>query len=239
MRHLVFIAPAVVSVFCGHAAGGASTTGKAEWFNCLADMNEARTAAGLDEFKEASTAEQTLPQSSSSGKAINADTLWKEICKIITAEADDSNEAKSLEGSFAYYPGKKDCKAAVQYWKDGFPLFHNELPPAYTEPNKTDVYTDKAVSFVALYNPKASPVASCASVTCTKGAALAASALPKGREGQTLRKLQSGGNLSQLEEEWQKIVHAIGGPEEGNAVSPVRPSLLLGPIIIFFHYVLL
>lgn len=63
-------------------------------------------------------------------------------------------EAEKLKGTFAYYAGEDDCKAAVQYWKDGFSLFNNENPPTYQAPNNPKVYDNKTVSFVALYNPK-------------------------------------------------------------------------------------
>lgn len=101
-------------------------------------------------------------------------------------------EAGSLVGTVAHYAGAKDCKEAVQYWKDGFSLFKNELPPKYTALGDPDVYTDRAVSFVALYNPKASPVASCAFVTCTKGTAVAAQEMSRRHDSSPLRRLQDG-----------------------------------------------
>ncbi|CDJ66915.1 SAG family member [Eimeria necatrix] len=225
MLHFVRIALAVVSVFYGHGAASASTTGEAETLDCLADMNEVRTAAGLAQFKEPSNDTQKLPPH----------TTPK------TAKGGDSAEAKKLEGTFAYFPGSKDCKAAVQYWKDGFSLFNNKLPPTYTAPNEPDVYTDRAVSFVALYNPQASPVASCAFVTCTTASDFAASALSRSDERRALRRLQ--GEEEPItavicltspkalipeaapfkEDEWQKIVHAIVGTEEGTGASPVEP----------------
>lgn len=100
----------------------------------------------------------------------------------------DRTESKKLDGTFAYYAGAKDCTAAVQYWKDGFSLFKNELPPTYTTLGEPDVYTDRAVSFVALYNPKASPVASCAFVTCTTAGTFAAAA--RRPSSPSLRRLQ-------------------------------------------------
>ncbi|CDJ70109.1 SAG family member [Eimeria necatrix] len=239
MLHRICTALAAVSMFYGHEAASASTTGKAETLNCLAEMNEARTAAGLAQFEEASNDKQKLPQSTTLKEAINAGTLWNEICTIITTEESNSAEAEKLEGTFAYYPGKKDCKAAVQHWKDGFSLFNNQLPPTYTALNNPAVYTDRAVSFIALYNPKASPVASCAFVTCTTASEFAAPALSKGKEGPTLRSLGDGAQTTTAvicltnpkalttgaapfkEDEWQKIVQSIVGTEEGNGVSPI------------------
>lgn len=95
-------------------------------------------------------------------------------------------------GTPAYYAGDNDCKAAVQYWKDGSSLCKNEIPPTYQALNDPDVYTDKAVSFVALYNPQANPVASCASVTCTKATVFAAQDMSRSPNGQSPRRLQDG-----------------------------------------------
>lgn len=172
-------------------------------------MNALRTAAGLAEFKEASTATQILPEKAVEKDAtVKPGTLWEEICpkvrgvncirciadmkppnvlgysgarnctgimfflfssSCVQTEPDNITEAKKLTGTFAYYPvadGKKDCNAAVEYWKGGFSLFKNEIPPEFTEANKTTVYNDRAVSFVALYNPKPDPVVSCVLLQC-------------------------------------------------------------------------
>ncbi|CDJ63163.1 SAG family member [Eimeria necatrix] len=200
-------------------------------------MNEARTAAGLAEFKPASEETQVLPQHSGTVMKISAETLWNEICKKIMVrdalhlfcfsflhakQEVDITQADDLVGTFAYYAGKNDCKAAVQYWKDGLSLFNDQLPPTYKALNDPAVYTDKAVSFVALYNPKANPVASCAFVTCTKGSVVAAPDQSENHEGR--------------EEEWRKIVQAIVGTEKGNGISPVGPSLVVGFIMMLFAY---
>ncbi|CDJ66685.1 SAG family member, partial [Eimeria necatrix] len=130
-----------------------AATPEAQKLDCLEAMNGLRTAAGLAEFKEASIATQVLPE-----KTVERAT-----------DSDETTQAGKLTGTFAYYPvadGKKDCNAAVEYWKAGFSLFKNELPPEFTETNKTAVYSDKAVSFVALYNPKPNPVVSCVLLQC-------------------------------------------------------------------------
>ncbi|CDJ70313.1 SAG family member [Eimeria necatrix] len=190
MVRAVFFPLVLVPVLCGHKTASASTTGTAETIDCFKEMNEERKAAGLPEFTQASEETQVLPEHPGSGRAITASTLWTEICKKIAGDDGATTQANQLEGTFAYYSGKKDCKAAVQYWKDGFSLFKNELPPTFTALNDPPIYTDQAVSFVALYNPKASPVASCAFVTCTEGGAFAAADLSKSHEGRTLRRLQ-------------------------------------------------
>lgn len=89
-------------------------------------------------------------------------------------EANRPQEATKLVGTLAYYFGEKNCEAAVEYWNEAFSLFKNEIPPAFTASSSKNVYNDKAVSFVALYNPKESPVASCAFATCTTPGASAA-----------------------------------------------------------------
>ncbi|CDJ63160.1 SAG family member [Eimeria necatrix] len=248
MLLLVFFGLVVVSVFCGHRTAGATITGKAETLNCLTEMNEARVAAGLPEFGNATQTGQMLPEHSPSELDITPETLWEQICKKIFR----SSEIDQLAGTPAYYAGDKDCKAAVQYWKDGFSLFNNELPPTYQALNDPDVYTDKAVSFVALYNPQANPVASCAFVTCTKATAFAVQDISKSPNGQSPRRLQeenqtakavicltnpkalTAGQSPFKEEEWKKIVHAIVGTEEVNRVPSVRPSITLGFIMMLF-----
>lgn len=104
--------------------------------------------------------------------------------------AGEITEIQKLKGMPAYYPGEKDCKAAVQSWKDGFSLFNNQLPPTYVELGNPEVYNDRGISFVALYNPKASPVASCSFVTCTGGAVFAAPVLSKSHERRAVRRLE-------------------------------------------------
>ncbi|CDJ70314.1 SAG family member [Eimeria necatrix] len=252
MIRLTFIALAVVAVLCGHKAVSASITGTAETVDCLAAMNEARTAAGLAEFKVATEQDQVLPKHAAGKTTITAADLWTEICKKIAGTDTEGTEAKKLKGTFAYYPGENDCTAAVQYWKDGFSLFENKLPPTYTVSDTPAVYTDKAVSFVALYNPKTNPVASCAFVTCTTANEIAAAELSKRHSGPTLRRLADGEKPSTAvicltnpkalndeeppfkEEEWQKIVQAIVGTDEANGFSPVRPSLAVGFIMMLF-----
>ncbi|CDJ69632.1 SAG family member [Eimeria necatrix] len=181
-----------MSVFCGHKTPRAiaSVTGAAETVDCLPAMNEARTAAGLAAFEKATDELQSLPQSSPPGRNITAETLWNEICEEMAGTQSDRTEAEKLKGTFAYYEGENDCKAAVQYWKDGFSLFNNEIPPKYQAPNNPKVYDNRAASFVALYNPKENPVASCAFVTCTTAESVAAPSMSKRHSGRASRRLQ-------------------------------------------------
>ncbi|CDJ62907.1 SAG family member [Eimeria necatrix] len=252
MFRLVFIPFVLVPVFYGHKAASAGTTGAAETISCLSEMNVERAAAGLAAFEEATDGAQVLPKTPAAVRDITPATLWTEICKIITKEGTESAQAKQLTGTFAYYRGENDCKAAVQYWKDGFSLFKNELPPAYKALNDPQIYTEQAVSFVALYNPQTSPVASCAFVTCTTAAGFTS---PDG--GSSTRRLQgeedtpstttavicltnpkalTAGEPPFKEEVWQKIVQAIVGTEESNGASPVRPSFAVGFIMMLFAY---
>ncbi|CDJ66133.1 SAG family member [Eimeria necatrix] len=235
------LAPLVaVFVFCEHKTASASTTAEAQTLSCLTEMNEARTAAGLPAFGEASDA------------AVFFCSFFYSV-----KETGETPEAKKLEGTFAYYAGKKDCKAAVQHWKDSFSLFNNEIPPKYKGLNDPEVYDSRAVSFVALYNPKANPIASCAFVTCTTADTYSAGRTSTSHSSPTLRRLQDENQNATAvicltnpvaltaeeapftEDEWQKIVHSIVGTEEGNGVSPIRPSLALGFMIAIFVYGLL
>ncbi|CDJ70316.1 SAG family member [Eimeria necatrix] len=259
MVRLIFIPLVLVPVFYGHKTASADTTGTAQTINCLNEMNEERAAAGLPAFEGATDGAQVLPKHDGAGRTITAATLWNQICQIITKEAEESEEAKKLKGTFAYYRGENNCKAAVQYWKDGFSLFKNELPPTYTAPGNPEVYSDKAVSFVALYNPQASPVASCAFVTCATAAEPTAPDMLEMHGRRPTRRLQgeedipssttttavicltnpvalSKGQQPFKEEVWQKIVQAIVGTEESNGVSPVRPSLAVGFIMMLFAH---
>ncbi|CDJ41979.1 SAG family member [Eimeria tenella] len=214
-------------------------------------MNEAGTAAGLPAFGESTKDGQLLPEHAGSGKTVIPETLWNQVCEKIMGL---SHEIEKLVGTPAYCAGEKDCEAAVQHWTDGFSLFNNKLPPNYAELNNPDVYTDNGVSFVALYNPKASPVASCAFVTCTKTSAFAPQR-SRSPDVRSLRRLQNEpqrtttavicltnpealktGEAPFKEEEWQKIVQAIVGTEECNGASHVRTSLALGLIMMISSY---
>ncbi|CDJ41972.1 SAG family member [Eimeria tenella] len=246
MFRLVFVPIIFVSVFCGHEAVSAAVTATAVTLDCLAEMNEVRETAGFAAFGNATANEQVLPQHPVQGKAITAANLWTEICEKMTGGQTEGTEAKKLQGTFAYYPGGKDCKAAVQHWKEGFSLFKNELPPKYTASSTPAVYTDKAVSFVALYNPQPSPLASCSLVTCTKGGTSASPEIAESQKGRSTRRLQAAqetttavicltnpealteGQAPFKEEVWQKIVQAVVGTQKSNGVSRVRPSLAVG-----------
>lgn len=105
-------------------------------------------------------------------------------------ESGETPEAKNLGGTFAYYPGKKDSTAAVQHWEDGFCLFNNEIPPKYKCLNDPEVYDNRAVSFVALYSPKANPIASYAFVTCTTADTYSAGKTSTSHNSPILRRLQ-------------------------------------------------
>ncbi|CDJ41971.1 SAG family member [Eimeria tenella] len=259
MFRLVSVPIIFVSLFCGHETVSATVTGTAVRLDCFAEMNEVRAAAGLAAFGNATADGQVLPEPSLPTKAITAEDLWNEICQKMTGGQTEGTQAKKLQGTFAYYPDGKDCKAAVQYWKEGFSLFKNELPPTYTASNTPEVYTDRAVSFVALYNPQSSPLASCSLVTCTKAAALASPRMLKSHDVRSTRRLQgeedpttvtsavicltnpkalTDGQAPFKEEVWQKIVQAIVSTQKGNGVSPVRPSLAVGFIMMLFAYAL-
>ncbi|CDJ63159.1 SAG family member [Eimeria necatrix] len=206
-------------------------------------MNTLRTAAGFAEFKDASTVTQVLPayqKATQRDVQVAAETLWKsEICpKITGAGAARTGEATKLTGTYAYYPvtdDKKDCNAAVEYWKGGFSLFNNEIPPTYESANNPSVYSDRAVSFVALYNPQPEPVVSCVFLQCPPPSASPPSAGRRLSSASTTvdaiicltNPAALNANAAPFkEDEWNKIVQAISGNNKG-AASPVGPSVTL------------
>ncbi|CDJ41995.1 SAG family member [Eimeria tenella] len=252
MIRLVIVSLAAVLAFCEHGTASAATTGKAETLDCLTEMNEARAAAGLAGFEKAAKEGQVLPEYSTEERQIVASDLWNEICQNLVGEESKPKETLKLVGTPAHYLGEKNCEAAVEYWNEGFSLFKNEIPPAYTASSSRDVYNDKAVSFVALYSPKESPVASCAFVTCTTPGANATAppAQPEDPDSGPSRSLQEESKITTAvmclinpealdpneapftEDEWKKIVRALGS----SGISPVTPSLTLGVILATFAY---
>lgn len=67
-----------------------------ETLNCLGEMNEARVAAGLPKFGEATKVGQILPEHSPSGKDVAASTLWDQICKKIMGVSSATSALLSL-----------------------------------------------------------------------------------------------------------------------------------------------
>ncbi|CDJ63158.1 SAG family member [Eimeria necatrix] len=244
MAHFTFVSLISLSLLVGQAIAqqDAVANPKAEKLDCLEMMNALRTAAGLDKFKDASKVTQVLPAYGNAAQRdveVAAETLWKnEICpKVTGAGSSTTGEAAKLTGTYAYYPvadDKKDCNAAVEYWKGGFSLFNNEIPPTYESANNPSVYSDRAVSFVALYNPQPEPVVSCVFLQCpppsdtTPGDGRRLSSASTTVDAIICLTNPAALNASAApfkEDEWNKIVQAISGNSGG--ASSVGPSVAL------------
>ncbi|OEH76497.1 SAG family member [Cyclospora cayetanensis] len=137
--------------------------------NCLSDMNEPRTAAGLSELKAPAASTEQTKVANALGKEGKTETTkyLQDLCTDLIA----TNPPKTTtKGTVAYHVqtgSEGSCSAAVDYWKSGFSLFNNQLPPSYSSSSPSDIYKNgQAVSFVALYNPKPGPTAECAFVKC-------------------------------------------------------------------------
>ncbi|CDJ69633.1 LOW QUALITY PROTEIN: SAG family member [Eimeria necatrix] len=172
MARLSFVSLLSLSLLFGQQAARAQDTYPTANAG-LEAMNELRKAAGLPEFGNAVGDAVVLPAYSHEARtAPVAETLWKtEICPKVLggARAKSVTEAVKLTGNFAYYPvtdGKKECSDALEYWKGGLSQFNDKIPPTFQALNNPAVYNDRAVSFVALYNPKPSPVVSCVLLQC-------------------------------------------------------------------------
>ncbi|CDJ51408.1 SAG family member [Eimeria brunetti] len=149
----------------GADAGAANT---ATQVNCLAEMNEARSLAGLPELKLGDDEKSLLPittkgTSRSETEQPNTNYL-KQVC-------DDMKGGKvtvqkiTPDGIYAYaVQDKYDCQAAVDYWKKAFTNF-NGLPPAY-DSTATPYTSAQNISFISLFNPKENPKVDCAHFTC-------------------------------------------------------------------------
>ncbi|CDJ27944.1 SAG family member [Eimeria mitis] len=187
---------------------------------CLAEINEAREAAGLAHFKVATEEDHLLPKT----KAEEGDehnTAWNPVCEALI-EADSGEIEKSggengfKSGTYAYMElesEKPDCAAAVKHWKDAVSNF-TTIPPA--KDDQTTLYnTQQNISFVALYNPQENAVADCRVVTCTQTPAPD----PPTHEFRNAGEGKTGYAL--LEEQWKKIKASITG-----SASAVAPSLL-------------
>ncbi|XP_026192963.1 putative protein TPRXL [Cyclospora cayetanensis] len=168
-----------------HVVGISATAGA---LNCLSDMNEPRTAAGLSELKAPAASTEQTKVANALGKEGKTETTkyLQDLCTDLIAVRpvtvavfaplhvntnSQTNPPKTTtKGTVAYHVqtgSEGSCSAAVDYWKSGFSLFNNQLPPSYSSSSPSDIYKNgQAVSFVALYNPKPGPTAECAFVKC-------------------------------------------------------------------------
>lgn len=97
------------------------------------------------------------------------------LCGLITVQApapQTSSGESAPKGTYAFFPTSEstgNCAAAVEYWKGGYSLFSDKLPEKYSDAKPGTYGNEKAVSFVALFNPKPNPTVSCVFVKCPAG----------------------------------------------------------------------
>ncbi|CDJ33878.1 SAG family member [Eimeria mitis] len=140
---------------------------------CLAEINNAREAAGLAHFKEAT--DEMWPTSGLQRSQQQANP-WDPVCKALIAKDSEEEETPKNAGTsefksatyafMALTTDQADCAAAVDHWKDAVNNF-SSLPPSKAE-DKELYDKPENVSFVAMYNPSESAIADCRVVTCTE-----------------------------------------------------------------------
>ncbi|CDJ33880.1 SAG family member [Eimeria mitis] len=204
---------------------------------CLAEINDAREAAGLAHFVAASNGEFAWPATSREDSGETSDA-WDPVCSALIAK-DSGDEAKTGTGTSEFKSGtyafmalstdQVDCAAAVDHWQDALNNF-TSLPPSKAE---GDSLYDKPenVSFVAMYNPSGSAAADCRVVTCTQTPSKSElSNLRSSNEAKTgyallclttpdLMKDESSAPFS--EDQWSKIKASLTG-----SASVAAPSLI-------------
>ncbi|CDJ45678.1 SAG family member [Eimeria brunetti] len=203
---------------------------------CLTEINEAREAAGLPKFLEATDeATQKLPGHE------NTQKIWDPVCKALIVEEDagQGGESKAAASTFqsgtyafmALTSDQPDCTAAVDHWKAAFSNF-TSIPPSKTEGEKTHYDKQQNISFVAMYNPSNDAAADCRVVTCTQtpGGAGRGGKLARDTEHKTGHALlcmttpdafKEKGTAPFTEDQWSKIKASLTG-----SASAVAPSLL-------------
>ncbi|CDJ49254.1 SAG family member [Eimeria brunetti] len=123
------------------------------------------------ELPTASIKDKLLPEGSEHDQTRQLEDFWPKACEKILGPSSDPKVSGDLPvGTYAYFRTSEstgNCAAAVEYWKGGLSLFENKLPEKYSTTNSGIYGNEKAVSFVALFNPKPSPKVSCAFVKCS------------------------------------------------------------------------
>ncbi|CDI81791.1 SAG family member [Eimeria praecox] len=176
--------------------------------------------------------------------------FWSKVCAKITGTGDAKDADPTVpKGTYAYFPTSEsagNCAAAVEFWKEGFSLFDSQLPEKYSASSPGVYGNAKAVSFVALFNPKPNPTISCAFVKCPTTTTTTTTTTTKQPEvakpGVGGRRLASEGDTTTVnavvcltnpdalvDEEapfsqsvWDKIAAAVS-----NGVSPAGPTSLV------------
>ncbi|CDJ62585.1 SAG family member [Eimeria necatrix] len=137
---------------------------------CFSEVNAAREAAGLDDFKQASGDAELSGPAAEEGEL---DEKWKKLCEHLIPQSEaaaKTSSANPLEaGTYAFKSltaEQPNCKEAVDYWKAAYKNFTG-LPPSKNDAGTLYDNQDN-ISFVALYNPSSNATADCRVATCTQ-----------------------------------------------------------------------
>ncbi|CDJ40614.1 SAG family member (sag9), partial [Eimeria tenella] len=137
-------------------------------FECLSEVNAAREAAGLANFKEMGEEDKL---SSPQPPDLEDGSQWKKLCEHLIPKTETAAQSKSTNpfeaGTYAFKSltaEQPNCKETVAYWKAAYKNFTG-LPPSRKEAGTLYNKQDN-VSFVAVYTSYAT--ADCRVVTCTQ-----------------------------------------------------------------------
>ncbi|CDJ30053.1 SAG family member [Eimeria mitis] len=205
---------------------------------CLAEINDAREAAGLAHFESVKTVEDMWPTSGLQKDEPDANP-WDPVCDALIAKDSEEADPKGTSttefksGTYAFMAlstNQADCAAAVDHWKAAVSNFAS-LPPSKTEGE--ELYgKPENVSFVAMYNPSDSAAADCRVVTCTQtpapeGKSLKLRSSTEAKNGYALLCMTTPDLMTAdspapfSEDQWSKIKASLTG-----SASVAAPSLI-------------
>ncbi|CDJ60815.1 SAG family member [Eimeria maxima] len=162
MAPLALISVGGLSLLLGQVMGDTISSP----LSCLEQMNKVREAAGLPKFVENT---QLLPSEAPK----TPDDFWEKLCAKVRGDPATEAVGSAPQGTYAFYPTSEDagnCTAAVEFWEGGFSLFNDKLPEKYIASSPNTYSNQRAVSFVALFNPKPDASVHCTFAKCPKTA---------------------------------------------------------------------
>ncbi|CDJ66649.1 SAG family member [Eimeria necatrix] len=150
--------------------GNSQETEETMKYTASCEINAAREAAGLDDFKDAEDQDKLSdpePAEEELGE------MWKRLCEYLIPQTGTTTKTSSAnpfeKGRYAFKSltaEQPTCKESVDYWKAAYKNFTG-LPPSKNDAETLYDDQDK-VSFVALYSPSSNAIADCRVVTCTQ-----------------------------------------------------------------------